>query len=94
MKSGPSILSYQIRYVEGGDPETLIAADMTDAMREARQRAELNGAALALWRDGVLIAECPPSTTASVNDGPSDLIAQLVEAGVYVFPAPAQARRE
>lgn len=94
MKSGTSILGYQLRLGNGGDPETLIAPDITDAMRQARQRAEFNGTPVALWRDGVLIAECAPSTNTPVADEPSELMVRLIEAGVYVFPVPPQKRPE
>lgn len=88
MKSGTSILGYQLRFGNGNDPETLIAPDITDAMRQARQRAEFNGTPVALWRDGVLIAECAPSANVPVADDQSELMVRLIRAGVYVFPGP------
>lgn len=91
MKPRNSVLRYQVRYGDGGEPETLIAADVVDALQQARRRADLNKATVALWKDGSLIAECAPSPGAMAADGSADLVARLVDAGVYIFTAPSTA---
>lgn len=82
------VLRYQIRYRDGGEPETLISNDMADAMAQASQRAKAVGQTVALWCDGRWIAD--------VDSAPSllspDLIAKLVHAGIYVFGAPVRDR--
>jgi len=88
MKYCASVPGYQIRYAGGGEPATLIASDVADAMRQARQPADRTGATVALWRNGALVAECAPSNEAARAKADAELIAQLVEAGVYVFTAP------
>ncbi|MBV5324247.1 MAG: hypothetical protein ACK4UU_08230 [Fimbriimonadales bacterium] len=80
------ILRYQIRYRGGGEPESLIASDIADAMTQASQRAKTVGQPVALWRDGRWIAD----VDAAQASPSADLIAKLVHAGIYVFGAPFQ----
>lgn len=84
MTAHSPVLRYQIRYRNGGEPETLIARDIADAMTQASQRAKAVGQPVALWRDGRWIAD----VDAAQSPLSSDLLAQLVHAGVYVFGAP------
>ena len=93
MKPRASVLRYQVRYAHGGEPETLIATDSADALQQARRRADLNKATVALWRDGALVAECRPSPDGDDGSRRTDLTARLVEAGVYIFTAPPQTDR-
>jgi hypothetical protein len=88
MTAHPPILSYQLRYRDCGEPETLVANDMADAMTQASQRARAMGQAVGLWRDGRWIAD----VDAAQSPLPSDLIAKLVHAGIYVFGAPFRDR--
>lgn len=88
MTAHPPILSYQLRYRDGGEPETLVANDMADAMTQASQRARAMGQAVGLWRDGRWIAD----VDVAQSPLPSDLIAKLVHAGIYVFGAPFRDR--
>lgn len=83
-----SLLRYQLRFSEGREPESLIAVDVADALRQARRRALLVQSPVALWRDGALVAEC---AVPSDPDGPAidpDLLERLVAAGFYVCPPP------
>lgn len=88
MTAHPSVLLYQLRYRDGGEPETLVSDDMADAMAQASQRAKAVGQPVALWCDGRWIAD--------LDSAPSllspDLIAKLVHAGIYVFGAPVRDR--
>lgn len=88
MTAHPPILRYQLRYRDGGEPETLIANDMAEAMTQASLRAKAMGQAVALWRDGRWIAD----VDAAQSPLSPDLIAKLVHAGIYVFGKPIQDR--
>lgn len=88
MTAHPPVLLYQLRYRDGGEPETLISNSMADAMTQASQRAKAMGQAVALWRDGRWIAD----VDATQSPLSSDLIAKLVHAGIYVFGAPFRDR--
>jgi hypothetical protein len=81
-----SVLRYQIRYRGGGEPETLIANDLADAMKQASLRASAVGHAVALWRDGRWVSDIEAAPAPSPLS--PDLIEKLVHAGIYVFGAP------
>lgn len=83
-----SLLAYQLRYEREIEPETLFAEDITDAMRQMRHRVLDQKVAIALWRDGALIAECRPPDGSVVGTCPSDLRDQLAKAGFYIFGDP------
>lgn len=91
MKPRASVLRYQLRYSDGGEPETLIATDGADALQQARRRAERHNATVALWKAGALVAECRPSHDPEITDRRLDVITKLVEAGIYVFTSPLHA---
>lgn len=86
-RSAAPLLSYQLRFTNGQEPESLIATDAADALRQARRRAFLVGAPVALWREGTFVAECD---VPSDPEGPTidaDLLMRLVAAGFYVCDA-------
>ena len=96
--SGPPaapLLRYQLRFRATREPESLIAIDVADALRQARRRASAIQSPVSLWRDGALIAECsiPADPDGSAMD--ADLLKRLVTAGFYVYlpTTPGEDRR-
>lgn len=86
-RSAAPLLRYQLRFTNGREPESLIAVDVADALRQARRRAFETRSPVALWRDGVLITEC---AVPAERDGPEidpELIGRLVAAGFYICNA-------
>lgn len=89
MRSGASLLRYQLRFSGGREPESLIAVDVADALHQARTRAFALQSPVALWRDGALVAEC---AIPNVPDPPRVdplVLEELVSAGFYVYPPPS-----
>lgn len=86
-RSAPQLLRYQLRFTHGVEPETLIAADVADALRQARRRAFVVGAPVALWREGSFVAECAVPSDPEGRTIDADLLVRLVAAGFYVCDA-------
>lgn len=80
----PQLLRYQLRYANGAEPETLIAATGEDALQIARSRAQLAGVSAQVWRNGTLIAEFAPQPSGTTTLDP-ELAVRLAEAGFYVI---------
>ena len=84
------LLRYQLRFITTHEPESLIAKDVADALRQARRRAFASQSPVSLWRDGALIAECPIPADPEGSAMDADLLKRLVTAGFYVYgPAPS-----
>lgn len=84
-------LRYQLRYSSGADPETLIATDVAEALRQARQRSRAAQSSVAIWREGLLVAECP----VLVEEHETGMADRLVEAGIYqINPMTCAERQE
>lgn len=88
MRPRTPVLGYQLRFRQGGEPETLIAGDVADALRQARRRAFALKAPVAVWRDGRLVIECEPPQTEDFDGIDPGLHDRLVGAGVYIFSEP------
>ena len=88
MRPRTPVLGYQLRFRQGGEPETLIASDVADALRQARRRAFALKAPVAVWRDGRLVVECEPPPTEDFDGIDPGLHDRLVAAGVYIFSRP------
>ena len=88
MRPRTPVLGYQLRFRQGGEPETLIASDVADALRQARRRAFALKAPVAVWRDGRLVVECEPPQTEDFDGIDPGLHERLVGAGVYIFSQP------
>jgi hypothetical protein len=88
MRPRTPVLGYQLRFRQGGEPETLIASDVADALRQARRRAFALKAPVAVWRDGRLVVECEPPATEDFDGIDPGLHDRLVGAGVYIFSQP------
>jgi|GEM_PF-349772 len=86
-------LRYQVRYSNGADPETLIATDVAEALRQARQRSQAAQSSVALWREGLLVAECPVPAEEHETGMNAALADRLVAAGIYLI-SPTWAERQ
>jgi cyclopropane fatty-acyl-phospholipid synthase-like methyltransferase len=78
-------LRYQLRYVSGPDPETLIAADVAEALGQARQRSYLAQSDVFLWRDGLMVAQCSVPVSENESVMSEDLRHRLATAGFYLM---------
>jgi len=84
----PSLLRYQLRFGPGREPESLIAVDVADALRQARARAYALQTPVALWREGDLIVECAVPPDADIPAIDPGVLERLVAAGFYVYGHP------
>ena len=89
-----TLLRYQLRFSNHHEPESLIAVDIADALRQARRRAYRVQSPVALWRDGVLVAECAAPADPEGTAIDPFLFERLVNAGFYVYETPPSSAAE
>lgn len=93
-RRGKAVLRFQLRYLAAWEPETLVSADLADALRQARSRATETGVTVSLWSNGRRIADCDPDPSTPAMGVDAEILERLIGAGVYLFGAPSQTSPE